>query len=75
MIKKLVKTDDGYALVIDDALLNSLGATGDSAFEVSAEGQQLIVKPVRTSDEEARFEAALDMVHDRFGRAMKRLAE
>ena len=75
MIQKLVKTDSGNALVIDEALLQSLGASPDTPFEVSAEGQQLIARPVRSAVDEERFEAALEMVHDRFGRAMKRLAE
>ena len=40
-----------------------------------SDGQCLVLTPVRESKEEKKFQKALEGVHTRFGRAMKRLAE
>lgn len=75
MVKNLTKHGNSYALVIDRAILDLLRATPETAFEVITDGQCLVLRPVRDPKEEKRFQKALESVHDRFGRAMKRLAE
>jgi len=42
---------------------------------VVTDGQSLLLSPVRDPKEEKKFRDALEMVHKRFGRAMKKLAE
>jgi hypothetical protein len=39
------------------------------------DGRCLVVTPVREQIEEDKFQRALDKVHKRFGRALKKLAE
>jgi len=75
MIKNLTKHGNSYALVIEKPVLELLRATPETSFEVLTDGQCLVLTPVRSPGDEARFQKALDMVHKRFGRAMKRLAE
>ena len=75
MIKTLTKHGNSYALVIEKPILELLRVSPETPFEVVTDGQCLVLSPVRDEAEEKKFRAALDMVHKRFGRAMKRLAE
>ena len=75
MIKNLTKHGNSYALVIDKPILEILQATPETEFEIMTDGRCLVLSPVRSKSEEKKFQDALDMVHKRFGRAMKHLAE
>ena len=75
MIKTLTKHGNSYALVIDKPILELLHVSPDSEFEIFTDGQCLVLTPVRGSEEKKSFQDALELVHRRFGRALKRLAE
>ena len=75
MRKTLCKHGNSYALVIDKPILELLHATPETPFEVVTDGQSLLLSPVRNPKDEKKFRDALEMVHKRFGRAMKKLAE
>ncbi len=75
MVKMLTKHGNSYALVIDKPILELLRVTPETPFEIITDGQCLVLTPVRDPKEEAKFTDALAMVHKRFGRAMKRLAQ
>jgi len=75
MIKTLTKHGNSYAMVIDKPILELLRATPETPFEIISDGRSLVLTPVRNAREEKKFEDALAMVHKRFGRAMKKLAE
>jgi len=75
MTKTLTRHGNSYALVIDKPILKLLRATPDTPFEIVTDGECLVLTPVRNRAEEKKFQKALAMVHKRFGRAMKRLAE
>ena len=71
MIKTLTKHGNSYAMVIDKPILELIQATADTPFEILTDGQSLLLSP----EDEKKFEDALKMVHKRFGRALKKLAE
>ncbi len=75
MIKNLTKHGNSYALVIDKPIIELLHVSPETPFEIITDGQCLVLSPVRDPADEKKFQDALDMVHKRFGRAMKRLAE
>ncbi len=75
MIKTLTKHGNSYALVIEKPILELLRVSPETSFEIVTDGQCLVLTPVRDSADEKKFQNALDMVHKRFGHAMKRLAE
>ena len=75
MIKTLTKHGNSYAMVIDKPILELLHATSDTEFEIITDGRSLVLTPVRDSDEDKKFEDAVEMLHKRFGKAMKKLAE
>ncbi|NJL31026.1 MAG: AbrB/MazE/SpoVT family DNA-binding domain-containing protein [Phycisphaerales bacterium] len=75
MIKHLVKHGNSLALVIDKPILELIRASGDTPFEVVSNGRSLVLTPVRDAETERKFTQAVSMVHKRFGKAMKKLAE
>jgi antitoxin component of MazEF toxin-antitoxin module len=75
MVKNLTKHGNSYALVIDKPILELLRITPDTPFEIVTDGSCLVLAPIRGRNEQKKFDAALESVHERFGRAMKRLAE
>jgi antitoxin component of MazEF toxin-antitoxin module len=75
MVKKLTRHGNSYALIIDKPILELLRATPDTPFEIVTDGQCLVLTPTRRGAEEEKFQDALEKIHTRFGRAMKRLAE
>ena len=75
MIKSLTKHGNSYAMVIDKPILELLQATPETPFEIISDGRSLVLTPVRNPKEEKKFKDAVTMVHKRFGRAMKKLAD
>ncbi|MFH0964568.1 MAG: AbrB/MazE/SpoVT family DNA-binding domain-containing protein [Planctomycetota bacterium] len=75
MMKTLTRHGNSYALVIDKPILEILRATPETAFEILTDGNSLLLTPVRDPEEEKKFKDALKMTHERFGRALKKLAE
>ncbi len=75
MIKTLTKHGNSYAMVIDKPILELLRATPQTPFQIISDGRSLVLTPVRKTRQEKKFEQAVAMIHKRFGRAMKKLAE
>ncbi|MBS0262486.1 MAG: AbrB/MazE/SpoVT family DNA-binding domain-containing protein [Planctomycetes bacterium] len=75
MQKTLTKHGNSYALVIEKPILELLRVTPDTPFEIISDGSCLVLTPVREAKAEKKFQKALDDLHQRFGRAMKKLAE
>ena len=75
MVKTLTKHGNSYAMVIDRAILDLIQATPETPFEIVTDGKSLVLTPVRDPEQERTFDEALAMVHERFGWAMKKLAE
>jgi antitoxin component of MazEF toxin-antitoxin module len=75
VIKSLTKHGNSYALIIDKPILELLKAGPDTPFEVVSDGRSLMITPVRDAESDAQFDASIERLHKRFGRAMKRLAE
>ena len=75
MVKNLTKHGNSYALVIDKPILELLRVSPDTQFDIITDGRSLVLTPVRDARQDKKFEKALENVHKRFGRAMKRLAE
>ena len=75
MIKNLTKHGNSLALVIEKPVLELLGADAETPFEVTTDGQVLILTPVKDEKRNAEFKAALDKVNARYPKALKKLAE
>lgn len=75
MIKNLTKHGNSLALVIEKPILELLGADGETPFEVTTDGQVLILSPVREKRKKEEFETALAKINSRYPKALKKLAE
>ena len=75
MLKTLTKHGNSLALVIEKPILELLGVDADTPFDVSTDGQVLILSPVKDTDDRESFKAALDKVNAKYPKALKKLAE
>lgn len=62
-------------LVIDRLVFDLLRITPETPLEISSDGRSLTIAPVASPRRQARFEAALQAVNQRYGAALRRLAE
>ena len=75
MIKHLSTHGNSLALVIDKAILEILKIREKDALEVTTDGRNLIVSPVRDDKREKRFKTVLEKVNEKHGKTLKKLAE
>jgi antitoxin component of MazEF toxin-antitoxin module len=75
MRKKLTRSGNSLALVIDKPLLEALGIDADTELEVSTDGDVLVITPRRDRKRSAKLKAAVAEAHERYGGVFTRLAE
>ena len=75
MVKKLIKHGNSYALVIDKPILELLRATPETPFELTTNGETLMITPVRDATRQRRLRQSLAKINRRYGDDLKRLAE
>ena len=75
MIKTLTKHGNSLALVIEKPILELLGADADTPFDITTDGQALVLTPVRDEKRREAFRSALDRVNARYPKALKKLSE
>ncbi|MDH4120324.1 MAG: AbrB/MazE/SpoVT family DNA-binding domain-containing protein [Deltaproteobacteria bacterium] len=56
-------------------MLELLGADASTPFDISTDGQVLILSPVKDAARREAFQTALTQVNARYPKALKRLAE
>jgi len=75
MIKTLTKHGNSLALVIEKPVLELIGANANTPFDVSTDGQVLILSPVKDAGRDQVFKSALDKVNKQYPKALKKLSE
>lgn len=75
MVKKLTRTGNSLALVLDKPLLQELGIDEETELEVSTDGDVLVVTPRRTAARARRLRKITDTLNDRYAGLFKRLSE
>ena len=75
MIKKLTRTGNSVALVLDKPILEELGLDEGSEVEVSTNGQVLVMTPKPDSSRRRKLKRILDELDAEYGGVFKRLAE
>ena len=75
MVKHLTQHGNSAALVIDKPVLELLHITMKTPLELTTDGRNLIISPVKDEKRTARFRAALERVNRRHGKTLKALAE
>ena len=75
MRKRLTKTGNSLALVLDRPLLEATGIGAETTVEVSTNGDVIVVTPVRSRKRVASLGSALEAINARYAGVFKRLAE
>ena len=75
MRKKLTRTGNSVAVVLDKALLEELGLDEDSTVELSSDGQVILISKVPDKKREARLREVMSRVDARYAGVFKKLAE
>ena len=75
MIKKLTRTGNSIAVVLDKPLLEELGLDENAEVEVSTNGQVIVITPKRNSARDRKFRKAVDKVNRKYAGLFKRLSE
>lgn len=75
MVKKLTSHGNSAALIIDKPILELLKINMDTPLEISTDGKNLVISPVKDADREEKVQRALDKINARHGKTLKKLAE
>jgi antitoxin component of MazEF toxin-antitoxin module len=75
MRKRLTKTGNSLALVLDRPLLEATGISATTTVEVSTNGDVIVVTPVRSKKRAAKVTSALETINAPYAGVFKRLAE
>jgi len=75
MLKKLTKTGNSLALVLDKPLLDRAQIDADALLEVSTDGDVIVITPVRDRRRTARLKRIVAEAHRQYGGVFKRLAD
>ncbi|MEO7295202.1 MAG: AbrB/MazE/SpoVT family DNA-binding domain-containing protein [Candidatus Limnocylindria bacterium] len=75
MVKKLTRTGNSVAVVLDKAILDAAGLAEGATVEVSTDGEVIVIAPVTTQGDADRLRLAEDWAHHTYEGAFKRLAK
>ncbi len=75
MVKHLTQHGNSSALVIEKPILDLLKITTATPLEVTTDGTNLIVSPVREAGRDKRVKEALAKVNKRHAKTLKALAK
>jgi antitoxin MazE len=75
MKKKLTRTGNSLALVLDRELLEATGIDATTSLEVSTDGEVIVISPVRAARRTEQLRKVMERAHARYAGAFKRLAE
>lgn len=75
MKKKLTRTGNSVALVLDRPLLEELGLDESSEVEISTNGDVLVMTPLREPSRRRKLNKILDELDEQYAGVFRRLAE
>jgi len=75
MRKKLTRTGNSLAVVLDKELLEKLGIHAGTPLEISTDGQVVIISPVRSHKRDQKLKSAMARAHQRYAGVFRKLAE
>ena len=75
MRKKLTRTGNSLALVLDRPLLERAHIEESTPLDVTTDGHVIVISPVRNRRRTAKLARIMEEAHRRYGRTFKRLAE
>lgn len=74
-MKKLTRTGNSLALVLDKPILDRVKIDANTPLEVSTDGDVIVISPVRARRRTARLKRIVEEAHRQYGGVFRRLAE
>ena len=75
MEKRLTRTGNSLALVLDREILDKTGITLDTTLEVSTDGDVIVISPKRTKARTETLREAMSRADERYAGVFRRLAK
>lgn len=75
MVKRLTRSGNSLALVIDRPLLEALEIDAETELEISTDGDVLVVAPLRDRKRKKQVADLVAEAHEQYGGVFRRLAE
>lgn len=75
MVKRLTKTINSLALVLDRPLLEATKIDAETELEISTNGDVIVISPVRDSRRVAKIRKGVENINRRYAGVFKRLAD
>jgi antitoxin component of MazEF toxin-antitoxin module len=75
MKKRLTRTGNSLALVLDKPRLEKLQIDADTELDVSTDGRVIVIAPVQSKARARKLKKTVDDAHDRYEGVFRRLAE
>jgi antitoxin component of MazEF toxin-antitoxin module len=75
MSKRLTRTGNSLALILDRPILEATGIDAETPLEVSSDGDVIVITPVRDSERITQFKAGVEKMNARYAGVFRRLAE
>lgn len=75
MIKRLTRTGNSLALVLDRGLLEAANLDPDAPVEISTDGKVIVIAPVPSDAHREKLARGMKAMHAKYAGAFKRLAE
>jgi antitoxin MazE len=75
MLKKLVSHGNSAALIIDRPILDLLKVDMNTPLEITTDGKNLIISPIKDEKRQRKFQAALEKVNQGHEATLRKLAK
>jgi len=75
MVKRLTRSGNSLALVIDRPLLEALEIDAETELELSTDGDVLVVTPIRDRKRKKQVADLVSEAHEQYGGVFRRLSE
>ena len=75
MRKKLTRTGNSLAVVLDKEMLERLGIDAGTPLEISTDGRVVIISPVRGKKRDQKLKSTMDRAHERYAGVFRKLAK
>ena len=74
MIKKMVRHGNSAAIIIDKPIMELLDFTIDTPLEISTDGRNLVISPVKDLERLKKLKSSLAKINKNHGRTLEKLA-
>ena len=75
MRKRLTKTGNSLAVVLDKGMLEQTGIDARTTLEISTDGEVIVISPVRSARRARRLERVMARAHLRYAGVFRKLGE